>query len=209
MQKRPSDDPPPGNAELLMRCRRGDAAAWRLLVDRHEGLVLGIARAHGLQFADADDVFQVVFAELFRSLDRIRDPGRIDRWIGTAARRSSVRLLRRERRRADTHARASYEERGEATVEPPETELVALEERLRIRRAIEELGEPCRSLLVGLFSSPRRSYRQLSKQLGLAIGSLGSTRSRCLHRLRQMLARHSLLESLALPRQAGSEEVGR
>lgn len=171
-------------------------------MDRYEGLVIGVARAHGLQYADADEVFQRVFLDLHRSLNRLRDPSRVSLWIRTAARRASLRLLQQERQRAELHRRATSEmlhvERAGSADELLET----LEERARMREALDVLGEPCRSLLQGLFGNPPRSYRQLSKELGFAVGSLGSTRARCLGKLRRSLARIALRDG-GMPLQAG------
>ena len=51
----------------------GRPEAWRELIDRYGRLVHSIPRRYGWSEADADDVFQIVFAILYRKLDTIRD----------------------------------------------------------------------------------------------------------------------------------------
>jgi len=173
-------------AELVAACRHGDAPAWRELVSRHQRLVYGVARAFGLQAADAEDVFQQTFVELARSLGRLRNPDRLDAWLCTTARRAALRLKAAERRRTRLFV-------DSATVaEVASDEAVAERiERLRmaerVREAIDGLGPPCSTVLLGLFDSPPRPYRELALAAGLAVGSLGATRARCLERLRRLL----------------------
>jgi RNA polymerase sigma factor (sigma-70 family) len=168
------------DAELVDDCSRGDAHAWRELVKRYGRLVHGIPRAMGLQPADADDVFQQTFAELLRHLGRLRDPSRLEPWLVTATWRAALRL-KRERRRfvpmTPNHEAAA-----------PDVDAVErLRESERVRRALEALAEPCHALLLGLFADPPRPYAVMARELGLAVGSLGPTRRRCLERLRRQL----------------------
>lgn len=173
--------------ELVEACLAGDARAWRELVNRYRRLAWGVPRALGLQPADADEVFQTTFVELLKHLPRIERPERLEAWLVTTARRASLRLLRRERRRrrlADEAAREMPAGR------PPESEaLDRLREADRLLRLVEELGAPCDRLLLGLFAEPPRPYRVLARELGFAVGSLGSLRARCLSLLRRSIAR--------------------
>src|SRR5438034_1097350 len=87
------------DAELVEACAQRDARAWRELVHRYRRLVYGIPLSLGLQPADADEVFQQTFAELVRSLPRLRDGSRIEAWLVTTSRRAALRLKRDQRRR--------------------------------------------------------------------------------------------------------------
>ena len=62
------------DAQLVERCRAGEAAAWNELVERFSRYVYAISvRAFGLSETDAEDVFQDVFARTFERLDK-REP---------------------------------------------------------------------------------------------------------------------------------------
>ena len=66
------------DAQLVERCRAGDAAAWDELVERFSRYVYAIAvRAFRLSEHDAEDVFQDVFARTFERLDSLRADGAI------------------------------------------------------------------------------------------------------------------------------------
>jgi DNA-directed RNA polymerase specialized sigma24 family protein len=70
-----------------------------------------------------------------------------------------------------------------------------LEERLEtaerhgtVLRLLEELPERCRELLRALFLDPDEpSYDHITERFGLPRGSIGPTRSRCLHLLHESL----------------------
>lgn len=62
-----ADDPTVTDGLLLKRAGRGDAAAFRLLVDRHLPAVLAIARRMLNGDVEAEDVAQEAFLRLWRS----------------------------------------------------------------------------------------------------------------------------------------------
>lgn len=171
------------DAELVSECSAGDAHAWRELVKRYGRLVHGIPRAMGLQPADADDVFQQTFSELLRHLGRLRDPSRLESWLVTATWRATLRLKQERRRFLPMAAE------HEAAAPGVDAAVERLRENERVRRALEALAEPCPALLLGLFADPPRPYAVMARELGLAVGSLGATRRRCLERLRRQLRR--------------------
>lgn len=183
------------DAELLAACRDGDGHAWRALIQRYRRLVYGVARGFELQPADADEVFQTTFVELLRWLPRLRDPQRLEPWLVTTVRRASLRVLRQQRRRHVVPEQAADEE---VFVEAADVAIERLRDAEHARRALESIGDPCRTLLLGLFAAPARSYRALAAELGVKIGSLGALRARCLGRLR------ARLQSLRVPRPAAA-----
>lgn len=67
-------------------------------------------------------------------------------------------------------------------------EAAAQSERVRrLWQEFEELGERCRQLLRVLMATPPPSYQDVSAALGIAVGSIGPLRQRCLRRLRARL----------------------
>src|SRR3954468_4176149 len=89
------------DADLAARCRGGDADAWREVVERFSRYVYAIAtRVYRLSEADAEDVFQEVFARAYEHLDRLRDDAALRPWIAQLARRLAVDRLRAAKREA-------------------------------------------------------------------------------------------------------------
>ena len=83
------------DAQLVERCRAGDADAWNELVERFSRYVYAISvRAFRLSEADAEDVFQEVFARTFERLDSLRDDAAIRPWLAQLTRNACVDRLR-------------------------------------------------------------------------------------------------------------------
>ena len=75
--------------------------------------------------------------------------------------------------------------RGRPHLEPEIDErLLSAERAQMVREALSELPWRWQRMLELLMADPPASYAEISDQLGLPIGSIGPTRSRCLARLR-------------------------
>jgi RNA polymerase sigma factor (sigma-70 family) len=186
----------PDDATLVARCRAGDRQAWAALVRRYQRLVYTVPRRAGLSDADAADVFQTSFARLVEHLHRIDDPGRVRAWLVTTARRECLRLLEQRRRVVDLAGPADGD--GEADDDPlarlpdpaplPDAQLQALQEQDRVRRALQCLDARSRAFVELLFlHDPPLPYSEIAARLGIAEGSIGPTRARCLDKLRRAL----------------------
>ena len=185
------------NAVLVARCRQGDAAAWRSLVKRHQRLVYAIVMRLGLDEHGAADVFQTVFARLVQHLPRITDPSRLQGWIAVTAKREALLQLRRGRRTVsmsrdndnDRDDDASDWDLIDESPRPGEA-LDELQQLAGLRRALDQLDERSRTLLLLLFRADgeKVAYEDVARQLGLPIGSIGPTRARCLEKMCKLMA---------------------
>ena len=88
------------------------------------------------------------------------------------------------------HAREGAVARPELADAPlPPDALISLEREQIVRRAFAALAARCRRLLDALFfESVTRPYEKIAADLGIAVGSIGPTRRRCLEALSRLLA---------------------
>jgi RNA polymerase sigma factor (sigma-70 family) len=172
---------------LLRACRTGDAAAWESLLDRYERLVYSIARNTGLSPEDAADITQLTFGYLLQSLDGMTDEGNLRAWLATVAKRHSRRLLVRQLR----YQSAELDEEIVGGLMPDRANLNGIERwelAEWLRSGLERIDERCRHLLRALYFDPSEpSYADIASSVGIAEGSVGPIRARCLKRLREML----------------------
>ena len=107
------------------------------------------------------------------------------------ARHQTLRLISeqaRYRRSSSLDEQAAGGTVPETTVEDVEEELTRLEEAASLYDALDRLELRCRELLEMLFfEDPAPDYREIANRTGLAVGSIGPIRARCLHRLKQLL----------------------
>ncbi|MDX5566762.1 sigma-70 family RNA polymerase sigma factor [Streptomyces sp. ID05-04B] len=177
---------------LVQSAVDGDAAAWKGLVDGLSPLVWAVVRAHRLSDADGHEVYQTVWFRFAQHLGRIREPHKAGSWLASTARNECLKVIKGLRRLTptdDPHLldRASEDRTPEQSVLDSE-EAAAQGERVRfLWQEFEALGERCRQLLRVLIATPPPSYQEVSAALGIAVGSIGPMRQRCLRRLRARL----------------------
>lgn len=190
----PDEDAGVEDARLVSRCRTGDGAAWRELVQRHQRLVYAIVVRSGLDEHAAADVFQTVFRRLLDHLPRLAQPERVRAWIVTTARREALR----ERERHARHVSLSRDEDADAgpgledtlADDSPRAEerLAELQQLDRLRTSLDRLDARCRDLLLLVFGDDDEQlpYDEIGRRMAMPVGSIGPTRSRCLAKLRRL-----------------------
>jgi RNA polymerase sigma factor (sigma-70 family) len=187
------DGPPV--SELVTRARDGDQQAWDALVDRYAPLVWSICRRCGLGHADAEDVAQTVWLHLVDQLHRLRDPDALPGWLVTTTRRACLQA-RDKARRTDTPAPLpDAADLPDPHAPAAEDALLAAERRAALREAFTTLPPRCQQLPALLIQDPPVCYAEISNRLGIAIGSIGPIRSRCLARLRRHPAIAALINA--------------
>jgi RNA polymerase sigma factor (sigma-70 family) len=177
---------------LVRSAADGDAAAWKAIVEGLSPLVWSVVRAHRLSDADAHEVYQTVWFRFAQHLGRLREPDKAGSWLASTARHECLKVLKALRRTTptdDPHIldRVSEDRTPEQSVLDSEEAAAESERVRRLWQEFEELGERCRQLLRVLIASPPPSYQEVSAALGIAVGSIGPMRQRCLRRLRARL----------------------
>jgi RNA polymerase sigma factor (sigma-70 family) len=169
------------DAELVARCRAGDEAAWNELVDRFSRYVYAICvQAFRLDQADAEDVFQDVFARVYEHLDRLRSDEAVRPWIAQLTRRLCIDRLRATRREVPVDDADELEPSG------VDDAVSQLDEAMAVREVLDTVGEPCREILDRFFARDE-SYRTIGDALGIPSGTIASRISRCLSKVRAEL----------------------
>jgi RNA polymerase sigma factor (sigma-70 family) len=178
--------------ELVAAAARGEQQAWAALVERYLPLVRSVTRAYRLAERDAEDVSQTVWLRLVEHLDGIREPRALPKWLMTTTSHEAVRLIRSAGRERPVDPLTDPVVAGADHVDLA-ADLVRAERQQALRDGLAELSAADRKLLVLLAEDPPLSYQQISARLGMPIGSIGPTRSRCLARLRSTRALRAYL----------------
>ena len=174
------------DARLIRYCLNGDERAWSALIEKYKNLIYSIPIKYGASREDAADIFQSVCVELLSELPRLRKRASFRSWLITVTAHQAFQWKRKTRRRAEDELTPADEERLETDPSPDVVEQLQREQVMR--EAIAELPPRCREMITLLFfREPQLPYRDVAKQLGLAVGSIGFIRGRCLKRLQRML----------------------
>ena len=183
------------DAELIERCQRGDGSAWESLVQRYQRLVYAIVRRIGLDNHFAADVFQTVFMRLMENIPRLSNHDRLQAWIVTTAKREAL-LQRKRSLRTVSLTNSDDAENGapewdiadEALL--PEDALEAAQTQNQVRNGLDQLDARCRDLLTMLYryDDDKIAYEDVARRMDMPVGGVGPTRSRCLGKLRKLIA---------------------
>ena len=182
--KRQPERPKNWTDERLVReCLNGDEHAWSALIDKYKNLIYSIPVKLGM-YEEAPDIFQSVCLDLLADLPKLKEPRALPKWLMQTCYHKCLRL----RRHSD-----KYDALDDATESPsdadlPQDLLAQLQREQIVRDAISELPERCgRMIQMLFFETPPRPYNVIATELGLATGSIGFIRGRCLTRLKKQL----------------------
>lgn len=175
------------DTRLVRECLRGNEDAWAALIDKYKNLIFSIPIKRGFSEQDAADVFQRVCLLLLADLGNVRDPQALPMWLIRVTSRECSQWSRQEQ----PHARAEPiddESIGFGSEPSPEELLAQVTEEQSLREALQSLSPQCRQLVQMLFfEAETRPYQAVASSLGLATGSIGFIRAKCLERLRRRL----------------------
>jgi RNA polymerase sigma-70 factor (ECF subfamily) len=183
-------DPIDPDAALMLRVKRGDAAAFEELVDKYKQPVTNLLHRTLRDATEAEDLAQNVFFQVYKSADRYRVEAKFSTWLYTIARNLCLNEIRRRARHPGESLEAAGQTEGEGTgrqfedsknVSAPE-QLLRDELSRKVREAVAQLPENQRTAIL-LFQEKEMSYEEIAKILDC---SLSATKS-LIHRGRETL----------------------
>lgn len=165
--------------------RRGDERAFDALVDLETRAVYRsclriLGRSH-----DAEDVTQEAFVTAFRLIHTYRGDGPLRAWLLRIATRQALRRLAQRRPTLDVDA-VPEPWLADRSADPPRV-AEAGEHREAVRRAVAELPEPYREVVVLRFFA-ELSLAEVADATGRPINTVKTHLRRGLERLRPMVA---------------------
>jgi RNA polymerase sigma-70 factor (ECF subfamily) len=180
---------------LIARLRRGDAAAFELLVRTHQDRVYDFCVRMLSDREEAFDLTQEIFISVHRNLEKFRADAKLTTWIYRIARNHCLNRLKHLKRRG-RGVTDEYGELNELSItqsmggsEAPDENLLRKKSRELVHKAIEQLDEEQRALVV-LRDVEGLSYEEIMEITELPEGTVKSR----LHRAREKLA--GILERL-------------
>jgi RNA polymerase sigma factor (sigma-70 family) len=183
------------DAELVKLAQGGDAASLGILLERHRAPLHALALrmlGHGPEVQDA---VQDAFLVALRTIDQLREPEAVGRWLRGIVR--NVCLMRlRERRQGEIHFERPERDVESAFLESSVEEAI---DRLAMREwvwsALGRLPEDLQlTATLRYFSSHPSSYEEISAILGVPIGTVKSRLNTAKFRLAEALLETAGLE---------------
>ncbi|MCL4789982.1 MAG: sigma-70 family RNA polymerase sigma factor [Verrucomicrobia bacterium] len=188
-------------ADLLARCRRGDAEAWDELFDRHYAAAgrFVFQLASDFSHEDVEEICQEVFLSVIKNLNSFQGDSQFQTWLFRIAAnkardyRERQRAAKRGGGQSPLSLSAEDPETG-LTIDPPshapapDNALLNSERAELVRVALDQLEPPCREIIELRYFGDL-SYEELSVELKLNPKTVSSRLSKCLDRLEAVARR--------------------
>lgn len=179
-------------AIALTEYREGNHQALGDLVREATPLLWHTVRAQGVEPDAAEDVVQSTWVALVRHADSIAEPKAVLKWLLVTAKRAAWEAVRKhrddEKRRTELPDDSPEHPMALPSKAPlPDAEVLRDERDRLLWMSLQKLPGRCQELLRLVSLADRPDYRYISAAIGMPMGSIGSTRGRCLAKLRTIL----------------------
>jgi RNA polymerase sigma factor (sigma-70 family) len=171
--------------DLIRACLDGEDSAWSALIEKYKNLVYSAPVKYRMSPEDAADIFQSVWLEAYKEMGKLRSPGAFRGWLMTVSTNKCFQWTRKAAVRGTPDGEAPEVADPRPLVGEVHLEM---ERDQMVREAITSLPDRCREMIRLLFfTEPPIAYKDLADRLGLAEGSIGFIRGRCLKKMRAAL----------------------
>ncbi len=170
-------------ATLVKRARAGESEAMQLLYERHSSRVYTVVRRLAGDDDLAADLAQDAWVNAFRKIRDFRGDAAFGTWIHRIAVNTALTRLRQAARRRDLQEGYDGSSTlGNADSWPPDRAA----DRVTVQRALDQLPEGYRAVL-WLHDVEGYTHEEISRQLGIAVGTSKSQLSKARARLRKLV----------------------
>lgn len=179
------------DVRLMQLVGQGDTAAFEVLIERHQALVIGtVARMLGSN-SEVEDIAQQVFIRVWRSAGRYVPTAKFTTWLLKITRNLVFNEMRRSKRHTGTPLQPDPDSPEipikDETVQTPDASLLERELQQAIEAAIAELPESQRMAVI-LRRYQDLSYEEIAEVLDLSVPAVKSVLFRARTELRIRLA---------------------
>jgi len=166
--------------DLVQQINDGDEKAFRLLVDRHQKMVLHTCLGFVQDRNDAEDLAQEIFVELYHSLHKFRGESKLSTWIYRIAVNRSLNFVRDNKRRKFFRSigislgdETKVDVADESWSSRPDHEVENDQRRINLYKAINSLPERQRVAFT-LSKLEDLAYQDIAEVMGLSLSSVES-----------------------------------
>ena len=175
-------------SEAIERAKQGDGDAFQILYDLHKRRVYSLCLRMTANAAEAEDLTQEAFLQLFRKIGTFRGESAFSTWLHRMA--VNVVLMRLRKKNLpvvplddplETEEESSKKEPG-----APDQKLAGSVDRMQIQRAVEALPPGYRTIFV-LHDVEGYEHNEIADLVGCSIGNSKSQLHKARMKLRDLL----------------------
>jgi RNA polymerase sigma-70 factor, ECF subfamily len=168
----------PSDSELLARTRQRDAAAFAILIRRHDRYLYRVARSVVSNDEEAEDVIQEAFIRAYTAVADFREDASLRTWLTRIVLNEAARRRQRQRPMVNLDALHAEQERNSRAIHArsltapdrdPERATAQNQIRKLLEKAIDELPEAFRTVFImrdveGVSVSDTARYLELREE---------------------------------------------
>ena len=182
-----------GETEIIQKLQQGNEQAFKQLVENYQKKVVNTCFGLVHNTADAEDIAQEVFIEVFRSIQNFRADSKLSTWLYRIAVNRSLNFIRDNKRKKwfqsfeDTVlAKNSKVNITTDLHETPSAELENSQRAIILHEAIDSLPENQKTAFT-LNKYEDLSYKEISEVMDLSVSSVESLIHRAKLKLQKKL----------------------
>jgi RNA polymerase sigma-70 factor (ECF subfamily) len=179
----------PNEAELIERAKHGDAEAFQALYDKHKRRVYSLCLRMTANTAEAEDLTQEAFLQLYRKIATFRGESAFSTWLH----RLSVNVVLMQLRKKSLPVVSLEETTQGGEDDTPKKDFGAEDlalagslDRLQLQKAVEDLPPGYRMIFV-LHDVEGYEHNEIAKIVGCSIGNSKSQLHKARMKLRDLL----------------------
>ncbi len=185
---------------LILELKNGSEPAFRQLVEDYKNRVINTGFGFLHNRADAEDIAQDVFVEVFESIDKFKEDSTISTWIYRIAVNKSLDYIRKSKRKKRwaelTRIDLEQKDETEHWFAENDTPQLSLEQKERIKilnSAIDTLAKNQKAAFT-LHKYEDLSYSEIAKILETSVSSVESLMHRAKKNLQKKLSNYYISE---------------
>jgi len=181
-------------AQLIKGIQQGDRKSFQILVETYQRMVVNTCLAIVHNKADAEDLAQDVFLEIFRTAENFRGDSKVSTWLYRIATNRSLNMIRNNKRKrffqsieeAFIGGRNRTSEISETRGDQPDQNITDQQRSDLLHRAIDRLPEKQR-IAFTLNKYEELPYQQIAEIMEISLASLESLIHRAKKNLQEQL----------------------
>ena len=187
------------DVQLIYRILSGDAAAFRVLVEKHQKGVHALVWRKIGDFHYAEEITQDTFLQAYKKLSTLKDPNQFTGWLYVIANRLCIDWLRKQKFTVQSLEDTPVEEIDRATYahhisEQRQTE-IAENRREIVKQLLSKLPESERTV-VTLYYLGEMTTKEIGKFLGVSVDTIKTRLRRGRKRLQEQQVEPLVSETL-------------
>jgi RNA polymerase sigma-70 factor, ECF subfamily len=177
------------DAELIVRAQRGEESAFEALYHAHKRRVYHLCLRMIGNTAEAEELTQEAFLQLFRKIHMFRGESAFSTWLHRLSVNVVLMRLRKKRVKEinfESGGESEKSDRPQREFGAPDLNLNGVVDRLSLNRAVVKLPKGCRKVFV-LHDVFGCEHHEIAAKLGYSIGNSKSQLHKARMRLRKLL----------------------